>query len=576
MRRLIIAVTALSLLAIPVGTASATTPTTITESAPTAARVTAAAVSSCTGSGSLDTTVSTSVLAYVSGQVYVGLNPQSMTVGDIGADQLACGGIPRVGDRFYVRVASSDVQGGGDAALFTPALRLPPGVYPWRDGSNPVYCYAYKFTAPTAYDNSITCPDGTYPDSIVSGDWGSGAVGWDSTVNWNAGSAYSMGQRQVPAGWTFYGLMPVYSTRPLHGLASPRGDWLWSGADVSWVGGAQPGFAKTPLIVNDRAVEVSYPASPVTSVTNTSASATTNIANYWKAGAAVIQFGTTTAYGSQTPSDPVPGNDPQYSAYSSQATLAGLVPGTTYHWRGAFIPSAGTPVYGADHTFTTTGSKPKDSIHPTIASAAMPTVTLGTTVRQAWSASDNTGLAGFAVQTRTTSVTGTIGLWRVATTYSAATRQAYIPTSRGTTICARVTALDLAGNQSTGTIRCTTTPFDERSISSSGTWSLLPASTAYFGGTLSRSVQVGASKYISKAKGSRVVLVATKTVGGGSVTIRINGVVKATLSLAASATLNRQTLVVPITGGFSGAKVEVRVATTGSAGVRIDGLGVVP
>jgi hypothetical protein len=61
-----------------------------------------------------------------------------------------------------------------------------------------------------------------------------------------------------------------------------------------------------------------------------------------------FQYGTTTSYGSQTPTDgPVNGTDKDVSA-----NVTGLAPSTTYHYRVAATNTDGTS-YGDDMTFTT-------------------------------------------------------------------------------------------------------------------------------------------------------------------------------------------------------------------------------
>jgi hypothetical protein len=71
-----------------------------------------------------------------------------------------------------------------------------------------------------------------------------------------------------------------------------------------------------------------------------------------------FEYGPTTAYGSST-ADSDAGSGPDDLAAS--ASLAGLSPGTTYHYR-VVASNAGGVVYGADQTFTTapgaTGTQP--------------------------------------------------------------------------------------------------------------------------------------------------------------------------------------------------------------------------
>ena len=67
-----------------------------------------------------------------------------------------------------------------------------------------------------------------------------------------------------------------------------------------------------------------------------------------------FEWGRTSAYGSRTGSTAAGRGD---SGVSAVATIGGLAPGTLYHFRLVAKNDAGT-AYGADRTFTTTGSPP--------------------------------------------------------------------------------------------------------------------------------------------------------------------------------------------------------------------------
>ena len=87
-----------------------------------------------------------------------------------------------------------------------------------------------------------------------------------------------------------------------------------------------------------------------------------------------FQYGTTTAYGSQTPTQgPIGGNADR----NVDAALTGLAPSTTYHYRVAASNASGT-AFGADMTFTTPapGQAPPGQNAVTIA-ANPATVTFG-------------------------------------------------------------------------------------------------------------------------------------------------------------------------------------------------------
>jgi Ca2+-binding RTX toxin-like protein len=71
-----------------------------------------------------------------------------------------------------------------------------------------------------------------------------------------------------------------------------------------------------------------------------------NAAVYW------FEYGPTESYGSQTSGEPA-GSGITESGVARD--LTGLTPGTTYHYRLGAKHGSGTPVYGQDRTFTTTG-----------------------------------------------------------------------------------------------------------------------------------------------------------------------------------------------------------------------------
>jgi hypothetical protein len=104
-----------------------------------------------------------------------------------------------------------------------------------------------------------------------------------------------------------------------------------------------------------------------------------------------FQYGTTTAYGTQTPSEgPVNGN----AGKDVKADLSGLTPNTTYHFRVVATNASGT-TNGADATFTTTapGAQPTPPNAVTI-NAAPATLTFGspTNISGQVSGQDNAGV----------------------------------------------------------------------------------------------------------------------------------------------------------------------------------------
>ena len=145
-----------------------------------------------------------------------------------------------------------------------------------------------------------------------------------------------------------------------------------------------------------------------------------------------FQYGTTTAYGSQTPTEgPVNGTDKDVST-----NVTGLAPSTTYHFRVAATNTDGT-TYGENMTFTTPaagtqGPAPQNAV--TIA-AAPTTVTFGrpTTISGQVSGPNNAGqqvtleqnpypfTAGFS-NTTVTAVTNATGGYTLTVNPSVNTR----------------------------------------------------------------------------------------------------------------------------------------------------------
>jgi hypothetical protein len=88
-------------------------------------------------------------------------------------------------------------------------------------------------------------------------------------------------------------------------------------------------------------------------------------------GTYFFQWGTSTAYGSQTPAQPLePGIFGQQAAAMLSATLSNLAPGTVYHFRIVAVNPEGT-AFGVDQTFTTLHAPTTGSSPPTITLAGL-------------------------------------------------------------------------------------------------------------------------------------------------------------------------------------------------------------
>ena len=86
-------------------------------------------------------------------------------------------------------------------------------------------------------------------------------------------------------------------------------------------------------------------------ITITSATLTGNVNPHGVATSYYFQYGTTTAYGSRTPSTAIGKGT---STVAAAAQVTGLAPNTRYHYRLIATNSAGTSK-GEDKTFTTAG-----------------------------------------------------------------------------------------------------------------------------------------------------------------------------------------------------------------------------
>ena len=144
------------------------------------------------------------------------------------------------------------------------------------------------------------------------------------------------------------------------------------------------------------------------------------------------QYGTSTAYGQQTPAKDVgSGTD----VVSTSTVISRLQPSTSYHYRLVAENSAGTS-YGYDYTLTTLDVPPGNSIPPSIAGNAHQGQTL-TASAGTWS-----GSPGYTYQWQSSSDGGT---W---TNIAGATSSIYIPvdTDVGDIIRVTVTAANAAGS----------------------------------------------------------------------------------------------------------------------------------
>jgi hypothetical protein len=143
----------------------------------------------------------------------------------------------------------------------------------------------------------------------------------------------------------------------------------------------------------------------------------------------------------------------------------------------------------------------------------------------------------------------------------------------GRTYCLEGTAQDRAGNASPAwsSPRCFAVPLDDAALERSPGWKRRTARDGYFEGSFVQTRERGAwarQRIVAK----RVVLVATKCPGCGSLTVRWRGVVIATIDLERART--RRSMLVPLARFATTRQGWLRLDVTSSGKlVRIDGLG---
>jgi hypothetical protein len=123
-------------------------------------------------------------------------------------------------------------------------------------------------------------------------------------------------------------------------VALPMGAMLASLALSQAALASKPSTIKPPSVVTGAATQVSGAGVTLRGTVNPHGTETN----------CYFQYGTTAAYGAQTPTTAVGNGAAQVKV--SQA-ISGLQLGTTYHYRMVAVTSAGTTLQGQDHTFAT-------------------------------------------------------------------------------------------------------------------------------------------------------------------------------------------------------------------------------
>lgn len=146
-----------------------------------------------------------------------------------------------------------------------------------------------------------------------------------------------------------------------------------------------------------------------------------------------------------------------------------------------------------------------------------------------------------------------------------------LPSGGGST-CVAISAYT-SGKLITTATRCETLPVDDRALRRSGTWRLAGSSASY-ASTLSTSTRWGSKLTLPSARGSRLVIVAERVRGGGTIGVYVAGKRVATVSLDSSSIRYKQIIDLAVRG-LTGGPVTLRVESSGKP-VNLDAVGVRP
>jgi hypothetical protein len=210
-----------------------------------------------------------------------------------------------------------------------------------------------------------------------------------------------------------------------------------------------------------------------------------------------------------------------------------------------------------------------DTAPPTsVAVAPLATFQKSTAFTVHWSATDSgSGVKNFDVQQRIATPTSGFGPW--TTILSATTATSHVITGTpGDTRQYRVRARDNAGNVSAfSAAKSTAVPVDDPSLAvTSGSWTRLTGQTGTYRTTISRSNAVGDMLATGSVTAQRIAVLVTKASGYGTIQIRWNGTLKATVSLNNASTLKKQYIVLTAFASPQTGNLTIRH----SAGGRVD------
>jgi uncharacterized repeat protein (TIGR01451 family) len=265
---------------------------------------------------------------------------------------------PKVGEIYYARLMVGTPGNPCAGPYVHVELGLPKNTEFAVDAAHPIECWMQNPTAdpPRPYAQ-IT--DGSCPTQPSLGFYGSGFYSFDTSP---VGS-WEGGPWPLATGATLYLYVPVITRAPLGGMADTgamlvgairaiEGDMNpWDGPQYGWNGLSAPSSGPYQWItVLNNPASVAYAAT--TGITASTAHVSGTLTHHAAKGSVYVDMGTTAGYGYTLG----PFSAPVADTAPITADYTGLTSGTTYHWRIRFVRVDGVITYGADQTFTTTGT----------------------------------------------------------------------------------------------------------------------------------------------------------------------------------------------------------------------------
>ncbi|WP_156890762.1 InlB B-repeat-containing protein [Meiothermus rufus] len=239
---------------------------------------------------------------------------------------------PKTGDTGYIRAVGSNISPCSNDTIGFDFF-LPDGATLAIDATNPVRCYAIKFTTPTQVIEFTNNPPGFQGNC-------------SQTPSAGTSGGLFFGYAVVAPGWQVDIRVPVRYNKQLLGLAGPPSHRLTAVAQTAW-GNVAP---FVPVTVYYQA---SFQNLQSSGIGATTATLGVNLFSYFKGGQLYVDYGTTNSFGLTTPPATVPNTALNFPSVST--SLTGLSPNTTYYWRYRFVTDAGT-FNSPTQTFTTSAA----------------------------------------------------------------------------------------------------------------------------------------------------------------------------------------------------------------------------